>query len=115
GESMFARHPDASKIAFVALADHLARRGFRLIDCQQSTPHLRRFGAFELEREAFLARLHAGVREPWRLGPWSFEGAVAGASARGGVPRADPGAPAPFLTPGSPAASTPDANRKTQK
>ncbi|MEZ4450912.1 MAG: leucyl/phenylalanyl-tRNA--protein transferase [Nannocystaceae bacterium] len=78
GESMFARRPDASKIAFVALTRSLERWGFDLIDCQQATPHLRRFGAREIEREDFLARLAAGIRRPWRLGSWRFDPAEDG-------------------------------------
>lgn len=85
GESMFARRPDASKVAFVALARRLAAWGFHLIDCQQSTPHLRRFGAREIDREAFLAGLHACVRAPWRLGAWSLDDAGDASDAGGGA------------------------------
>ena len=42
---MFARAPDASKIAFVALVEQLRQRGIDLIDCQVHTEHLERFGA----------------------------------------------------------------------
>jgi leucyl/phenylalanyl-tRNA--protein transferase len=37
GESMFARAPDASKVALVKLVERLAARDFRVIDCQQAT------------------------------------------------------------------------------
>jgi len=57
GESMFYAMPDASKTAFVYLARLLARWDYGLIDCQQTTRHLLRFGATEIPRRDFLARL----------------------------------------------------------
>lgn len=53
GESMFSRAPDTSKIAFVALAYHLLKWGFFLIDCQISNSHLRSMGSEEISRERF--------------------------------------------------------------
>ncbi len=50
GESMFSREPDASKVALVHLVDHLRDRGFRLLDVQFLTPHLKTFGAIEVTR-----------------------------------------------------------------
>src|SRR5690606_31997210 len=47
GESMFARVSEASKVAFVELAQQLERWRFELIDCQVHTEHLARFGAEE--------------------------------------------------------------------
>ncbi|MCB9568269.1 MAG: leucyl/phenylalanyl-tRNA--protein transferase [Myxococcales bacterium] len=77
GESMFARRTDASKIAFVALVEQLGAWGFTMIDCQQPTEHLRRFGAREIALEDFLGRLGEGLRRPWKIGPWSFDPADA--------------------------------------
>jgi leucyl/phenylalanyl-tRNA--protein transferase len=57
GESMFHLVPDSSKTAFVTAVRMLARRGFELIDCQQTTAHLLRFGAQEIPRTDFLHRL----------------------------------------------------------
>ena len=57
GESMFYREPDASKVAFVTLVEELAERGFRLVDCQQETAHLERFGAEPIPRRRFLREL----------------------------------------------------------
>jgi leucyl/phenylalanyl-tRNA--protein transferase len=54
GESMFALESDASKVALVTLVQDLRHRGFRLIDCQQTTEHLARFGAREVGKEVFL-------------------------------------------------------------
>jgi leucyl/phenylalanyl-tRNA--protein transferase len=57
GESMFHRATDASKVALVALVDHLRRQGFFLLDTQWVTPHLSQFGAFEMPRDDYLAML----------------------------------------------------------
>ena len=57
GESMFSRRSDASKIAFAHLVAELAGRGFELIDCQMSTPHLASLGAREIPRAEFSALL----------------------------------------------------------
>ncbi len=64
GESMFYRVRDASKVAFATLVTELARRGARLIDCQQETPHLARFGAKGVARSDFLAELAGALVEP---------------------------------------------------
>ncbi len=53
GESMFSHVADASKTAFAALVLFLREKGFYLIDCQQETKHLRRFGARLIAREEF--------------------------------------------------------------
>jgi leucyl/phenylalanyl-tRNA--protein transferase len=60
GESMFHRAANASKVALAALAEHARKRQFELIDCQQSTAHLRSLGAVEIPRREFLARLRQG-------------------------------------------------------
>ena len=73
GESMFARVPDASKVAFVALVRQLARWGITLVDCQVHTDHLSRFGAEEWPRHEFLAALDKALARPTRPGPWSFD------------------------------------------
>lgn len=67
GESMFSRVADASKIALLALCRELLRRGFLLLDCQVSSPHLLSLGAEELPRERFLAELRAACTPPGRL------------------------------------------------
>lgn len=70
GESMFARTPDASKIAFVTLVKDLARRDITLIDCQVYTDHLARFGATEWPRRRYLKALSAALKVPTRKGRW---------------------------------------------
>lgn len=64
GESMFHHVADASKIAFVHLVRYLARHGFGMIDCQMKTAHLARFGAREIPRAEFAARLAELVDMP---------------------------------------------------
>jgi leucyl/phenylalanyl-tRNA---protein transferase len=73
GESMFARAPDASKIAYVAAVRQLDAWGIRLIDCQVHTEHLERFGAYEIARSDYLELLEAALDEPTRRGKWSFD------------------------------------------
>ena len=57
GESMFFIEPDAGKVALVALVERLRARGFHFLDCQVETENLGRFGARNVPREEFLARL----------------------------------------------------------
>ena len=54
GESMFSRVSNASKIAFIALAQKLERENYRLLDCQVHNDHLESLGAREIFREDFL-------------------------------------------------------------
>ncbi len=53
GESMFSLISNASKVAFI----HLARKEFKLIDCQVYNDHLASLGAREIERDEFLTYL----------------------------------------------------------
>jgi leucyl/phenylalanyl-tRNA--protein transferase len=53
GESMFSRMPNASKIALVHLVARLRGQGFRLLDTQFVTDHLKQFGAIEVARETY--------------------------------------------------------------
>ena len=57
GESMFSRVTDTSKIALVYLVERLRRKGFRLLDIQFMTPHLKQFGAVEILRAEYQTRL----------------------------------------------------------
>jgi leucyl/phenylalanyl-tRNA--protein transferase len=61
GESMFSEVRDASKIALVHLVARLKAGGFRLLDTQFVTEHLRQFGTVEIEREEFLRRLSEAI------------------------------------------------------
>ncbi len=53
GESMFSRETDASKVALVHLVARLKAGGYRLLDVQFTTEHLKRFGAIDIERAAY--------------------------------------------------------------
>ena len=61
GESMFHRARDASKVALVHLVALLRAGGFELLDTQFVTEHLRRFGAVEIDRSAYRARLRRAL------------------------------------------------------
>jgi leucyl/phenylalanyl-tRNA--protein transferase len=75
GESMFFVEPNASKAAFVLLVRWLADRGCTLIDCEQTTAHLLRFGGREMSRPEFLRRVREGVQHPALAGsPWQMDG-----------------------------------------
>ena len=57
GESMYSRESDASKVALAHLVARLLAGGYRLLDTQFATRHLRRLGVVELGRERYRARL----------------------------------------------------------
>ncbi len=61
GESMFTLEPNASKVGFVHLMEHLKTTGVAMIDCQVHTQHLERFGARFIPRAEFLERLAAAL------------------------------------------------------
>jgi len=62
GESMFSYERDASKIALVHLVARLIQGGFRLLDTQFVTEHLRQFGTIEVDRDAFQVRLENALQ-----------------------------------------------------
>ena len=64
GESMFHRATDASKIALVALVEHLRSRKFVLLDTQWLTPHLQQFGGIQISRSHYLRLLRRAVDLP---------------------------------------------------
>jgi leucyl/phenylalanyl-tRNA--protein transferase len=64
GESMFHGVTDASKVALVALVEHLRSQKFALLDTQWITPHLQQFGAIEIPREHYLKMLRRAVELP---------------------------------------------------
>jgi leucyl/phenylalanyl-tRNA--protein transferase len=84
GESMFTRRRDASKVALVELAERLRAGGYRLLDTQFVTDHLRRFGAMEVSRPAYRALLRDAIETPatfygdaggvLSVAPWSSPG-----------------------------------------
>ncbi len=70
GESMFSFETDASKIALVALTNHLAFYRFDLIDCQVTTDHLLKMGAVEISRDTFLRKINFSVARKMNLDIW---------------------------------------------
>ncbi len=82
GESMFHSARDASKIALVHLVARLRAGGFRLLDTQFLTDHLKTFGALEVPRRQYhklLTAALAGEADFLTLAP----GVLAGADALG--------------------------------
>jgi leucyl/phenylalanyl-tRNA---protein transferase len=61
GESMFHRARDASKVALVHLVARLKAGGFRLLDTQFVTDHLKTFGAIEVPRRQYHKLLEAAL------------------------------------------------------
>ncbi len=53
GESMFTRKTDASKVALVHLVARLGHAGYRLLDVQFITDHLKQFGAVAVPRHEY--------------------------------------------------------------
>jgi leucyl/phenylalanyl-tRNA---protein transferase len=62
GESMFSRRTNASKICLVHLVERLKAKGFRLLDTQFTTEHLKTFGAIDVPKADYL-KLLAGAME----------------------------------------------------
>ena len=54
GESMFSKVSNASKVAFIALVNHLKKENYKLLDCQVYNPHLESLGCREIDRIDFM-------------------------------------------------------------
>ncbi len=54
GESMFSLRPNASKYAFIQMAQEFGEKGYKIIDCQVHTNHLESMGAESVPRKDFL-------------------------------------------------------------
>lgn len=61
GESMVSRATDASKVALSWLVARLRVGGFKLLDCQFQTEHLRSMGAIEIPRDNYMALLGSAL------------------------------------------------------
>lgn len=64
GESMFSRRTDASKICLAFLVERLKAKGFRLLDTQFTTEHLKSFGAIDVPKAEYEVMLAAAVASP---------------------------------------------------
>ncbi len=67
GESMFHLRSDASKLAFLHLAEHLQSRGSSWLDIQVMTPHFEILGAKEIPRNDFLVKLEHTLAKNLKL------------------------------------------------
>jgi leucyl/phenylalanyl-tRNA--protein transferase len=81
GESMFHRTRDASKIALVHLVARLKAGGFKLLDTQFITDHLRTFGAVEVPQRQYHKLLEAALRGQADFGALGGRESVSGAQA----------------------------------
>jgi leucyl/phenylalanyl-tRNA--protein transferase len=70
GESMFSDESNASKAAFIVLAENLAKLEFDLIDSQVYTKHMETLGAFEIDREDFINIVKTSVTKETICGNW---------------------------------------------
>jgi leucyl/phenylalanyl-tRNA--protein transferase len=61
GESMFSKVSNASKYAFIKLAQELSQKAYAFIDCQVHTDHLQSLGAEEIPRKEFIEVLKRNV------------------------------------------------------
>jgi leucyl/phenylalanyl-tRNA---protein transferase len=80
GESMFHLARDASKIALVHLVARLRAGGYRLLDTQFLTDHLKLFGALEVPRARYHRLLTAAIKDE-ADGAKAFAGDLSGAAA----------------------------------
>ncbi len=81
GESMFHVARDASKIALVHLIARLKAGGFRLLDTQLVTEHLKTFGAVEVPRRQYHKLLEAALTGDGDFGALGTKDPVTGAQA----------------------------------
>ena len=78
GESMFSIRKDASKVALAWLVARLRVGGYRLLDCQFMTDHLRSLGAVEIAQSDYVELLSGALSSG---APDGAEGAGAGGAA----------------------------------
>ena len=71
GESMFARAPDASKVALARAIEFLRARGCELLDCQVASSHMTTLGATLVPREGFVRLLDELCVPPHESGSWT--------------------------------------------
>lgn len=73
GESMFSHETNASKIALLALCRRIAAAGFRLLDCQVTSPHLLSLGARSMRRGQFATVITDACASGTRFFHWPSE------------------------------------------
>ena len=67
GESMFSRRTNASKLALIHLVEHLIGRGFKLLDTQFLTDHLKSLGAIEIPQAEYIEKLNTALQNEARF------------------------------------------------
>lgn len=70
GESMFSKETNASKFAFIKLAQLLDKMEFLLLDCQVPSEHLETLGARPISRREYLEILGEGLKYETLVAPW---------------------------------------------
>jgi len=70
GESMFSFMSDASKVSLFALSSLCVEKSYDFIDCQVETPHLLKWGAELVARDAFLDLLEETLEKKTDFGSW---------------------------------------------
>jgi len=73
GESMFSRETDASKVALVHLVGRLIGGGYRLLDTQFTTDHLKQFGAIDVDSRSYQELLAEAISAPVDPTSWAVE------------------------------------------
>jgi leucyl/phenylalanyl-tRNA--protein transferase len=81
GESMFHRERDASKIALVHLVARLRAGGYRLLDTQYVTEHLKTFGAAEVPKRRYHKLLEEAIEGDGDFAALPLERPLAGEQA----------------------------------
>jgi leucyl/phenylalanyl-tRNA--protein transferase len=81
GESMFHRARDASKVALVHLVARLRAGGFKLLDTQYVTDHLKTFGAFEVPQRQYHRLLESALNGEGEFAALGMKEPVSGAQA----------------------------------
>jgi leucyl/phenylalanyl-tRNA--protein transferase len=81
GESMFHHARDASKVALVHLVARLKAGGFKLLDTQFVTEHLKTFGAIEVPRRQYHKLLETALTGEGDFGALDLKRPISGAKA----------------------------------
>jgi leucyl/phenylalanyl-tRNA--protein transferase len=81
GESMFHRARDASKIALVHLVARLRAGGYRLLDTQYVTDHLKTFGTVEVPKRRYHRMLEDAIAGDADFAALATDRPVSGAAA----------------------------------